>query len=151
MTISNLMTMAESSRKWVKNTAGKGEIAHYEQFLLFPQCFQKTCTGDTYKPGHVSERVNSLPNNPDFYQSHENIAGKGKNAGYHHFLLFPQFFFSPFTKQISNFHSHLSSAHAFNLDQFKNISFGKGLTHYHIVIHSLPNNPWFSLHRKRGF
>ena len=20
------------------------EIAHYEQFLLFPQCFQKTCT-----------------------------------------------------------------------------------------------------------
>ena len=25
---------------------GKGEIAHYEQFLLFPQCFQKTCTAD---------------------------------------------------------------------------------------------------------
>ena len=23
---------------------GKGEIARYEQFLLFPQCFQKTCT-----------------------------------------------------------------------------------------------------------
>ena len=22
--------------KWVKNTVGKGEIAHYEQFLLFP-------------------------------------------------------------------------------------------------------------------
>ena len=29
--------------KWVKNTVGKGEIAHYEQFLLFPQCFQKAC------------------------------------------------------------------------------------------------------------
>ena len=29
--------------KWVENTAGKGEIAHYEQFLLFPQCFQKAC------------------------------------------------------------------------------------------------------------
>ena len=28
----------------VENTVGKGEIAHYEQFLLFPQCFQKTCT-----------------------------------------------------------------------------------------------------------
>ena len=27
--------------KWVENTVGKGEIAHYEQFLLFPQCFQK--------------------------------------------------------------------------------------------------------------
>ena len=30
----------------VENTVGKGEIAHYKQFLLFPQCFQKTCTAD---------------------------------------------------------------------------------------------------------
>ena len=30
-----------------KNTVGKGEIARYEQFLLFPQCFQKTCIADT--------------------------------------------------------------------------------------------------------
>ena len=27
--------------KRVENTVGKGEIAHYEQFVLFPQCFQK--------------------------------------------------------------------------------------------------------------
>ena len=27
----------------VENTVGKGEIAPYEQFLLFPQCFQKAC------------------------------------------------------------------------------------------------------------
>ena len=33
--------------KQVENTGGKGEIAHYEQFLLFPQCFQKTCSADT--------------------------------------------------------------------------------------------------------
>ena len=33
--------------KQVENTKGKGEIARYEQFLLFPQCFQKTCTADT--------------------------------------------------------------------------------------------------------
>ena len=26
----------------VENTVGKGEIAPYEQLLLFPQCFQKT-------------------------------------------------------------------------------------------------------------
>ena len=32
--------------KWVENAVGKGEIARYEQFLLFPQCFQKTCTAD---------------------------------------------------------------------------------------------------------
>ena len=40
----------ENSRKfsrWVENTVGKGEIAHYEQFLLFPQFFQKTSTVDT--------------------------------------------------------------------------------------------------------
>ena len=29
--------------KWVENTVGKGEIACYEQFFLFPQCFQKAC------------------------------------------------------------------------------------------------------------
>ena len=29
--------------KWVENTVGKGEITRYEQFLLFPQCFQKAC------------------------------------------------------------------------------------------------------------
>ena len=36
----------ENSRKFskrVKNTVGKGQIACYEQFLLFRQCFQKAC------------------------------------------------------------------------------------------------------------
>ena len=39
----------EHSRKFskrVENTEGKGEIARYEQFLLLPQCLQKTCTAD---------------------------------------------------------------------------------------------------------
>ena len=39
----------ENSRKFskrVENTVGKGEIARYEQFLLFPQSFQKA-----YFPG----------------------------------------------------------------------------------------------------
>ena len=40
------MKMAESSPRRVENTVGKGEIARYEQFLLFPQCFQKTYTVD---------------------------------------------------------------------------------------------------------
>ena len=26
----------------VENTVGKGEIARYEQFLIYPECFQKT-------------------------------------------------------------------------------------------------------------
>ena len=33
--------------KLVENTVGKREIAHYEQFLFFPRCFQRTCTADT--------------------------------------------------------------------------------------------------------
>ena len=35
----------ENGRKYskrVENTVRKGEIAPYEQFLLFPQCFQET-------------------------------------------------------------------------------------------------------------
>ena len=34
----------ENSRKflkWVDNTMGKGEIARYKQFFLYPHCFQK--------------------------------------------------------------------------------------------------------------
>ena len=31
----------------IENAVGKGEIARYEQFLLFPQSFQKTCITDT--------------------------------------------------------------------------------------------------------
>ena len=30
---------------WVENVS-KGEIACYQQFLLFPQCFQKICTAE---------------------------------------------------------------------------------------------------------
>ena len=40
------MKMAESLPNASK-TLGKREIACYKQFLLFPQCFQKTCTADT--------------------------------------------------------------------------------------------------------
>ena len=33
----------------VENIVGKGEIARYEQFLLFPQCFQKLSVVDVSK------------------------------------------------------------------------------------------------------
>ena len=51
------MKMAENFFKRVENAVGRGEIARYEQFLLFLRCFQKTCTADTLKPGLVWERV----------------------------------------------------------------------------------------------
>ena len=39
----------ETGRKFSKRlkTLGNGEIARYEHFLLFPQCFQKASTADT--------------------------------------------------------------------------------------------------------
>ena len=39
--------MRSKLSKQIENTEGKGEIARYEEFLLFPQCFQKTHTADT--------------------------------------------------------------------------------------------------------
>ena len=40
----------ENGRKFslrVENTVEKGEIARYEQYPLFSQCFHRTCTADT--------------------------------------------------------------------------------------------------------
>ena len=39
MRIWNLMKMAESPPKRVENTVGRGKIARFEQFLLFPHVF----------------------------------------------------------------------------------------------------------------
>ena len=48
----------ENLSKRVENTMGKGEIAHYEQFLLFPQCFQKACFPGASKGVIVWEWLN---------------------------------------------------------------------------------------------
>ena len=45
--------------KWVENTVGKGEIARYEPFLLFPNCFQQACFSGASKGVIVLEWVNS--------------------------------------------------------------------------------------------
>ena len=88
---------------------GKGEIARYERFLLFPQCFLKACFPGASKgvivwEWHRQRHFNSLPNGKilDLTKlkafaddkinvtkmlqfalgSVENIVGKGENAGY---------------------------------------------------------------------
>ena len=43
--------------KHVENTVGKREIARHEQFLLFPQCFQKACFPERSKGVIVWEWV----------------------------------------------------------------------------------------------
>ena len=57
--------MAEISPKREGNAVEKGEIAHYEQFLIFLQCYQKTCTANTYKQGLVLESVKTDRKNLD--------------------------------------------------------------------------------------
>ena len=44
---------------------GKGEITCYEQFLLFPQCFQKACFPGASKGVIVWEWVNHMKKNLD--------------------------------------------------------------------------------------
>ena len=61
---------------------GKGEIARYEQFLFFPQCFQKAYFPGASKGVIVWEWVKRKKE------------GKGENAGDQHFLLFRQCFLS---------------------------------------------------------
>ena len=63
----------------------KGEIACYEQFLLFSQCFQKACLPGASKGVVVWEWVNPFLNNPVFQDlevkgGFENIIGKGGNT-----------------------------------------------------------------------
>ena len=49
---------------------GKGEIARYEQFLLFPQCFQKACFPGASKGVIVWEWVNGLMPFSTVFQFH---------------------------------------------------------------------------------
>ena len=49
--------MAESYPTGLKTPWEKGEIACYEQFLLFPQCFQKACFPGASKGVNVWEWV----------------------------------------------------------------------------------------------
>ena len=49
--------------KWVENTVGKGEIARYEQFLLFAECFQKASFPGASKGVIVWEWVKSYYKN----------------------------------------------------------------------------------------
>ena len=104
----------------IENTVGKGEIARYEQFLLFPLCFlfgelssifikseivvckllqfgrvQILSFGKKLK-GIVSIRPmlwQTIPGLRDpGKEDFESIMGKGENAGNEHFLLFLHWF-----------------------------------------------------------
>ena len=95
---------------------GKGEIARYEQFLLFPLCFQKTCTADTQTPGLVWKRVKG-----------KKCWSQKKNAGNQHFLLSSQYFLL-YQRQILSFELHFNFCLQINLDKSTFFSCGKGIS-----------------------
>ena len=66
----------------------KGENAGYQNFLLFPQCFQK---GSSMK-AFVDDNIRFTEKFIFYLERVENIVGKGENAGNQHFLIFPQCF-----------------------------------------------------------
>ena len=107
----------ENSRKFsrrIENTVGKGEIARNEQFLLFsyvknqglfgkrlsdytPFSFIKFLPNDKILDwskfkAPADDKINVTQNLKFVLGKVENILGKGENAGYHHFHLFPKCF-----------------------------------------------------------
>ena len=62
MTIFQFDKNGRKLSKEVENTVEKGEIACYEQFLLFPLCFLKACFPGASKGVIVWEWVNQAIN-----------------------------------------------------------------------------------------
>ena len=123
--------------KWVENTVGKGEIAPYEQFLLFPQCFQKACFLRASKGVTVWEWVNntiSTSNNPErgFFRKH---SGKTRKCWLPAFSPFPTMFSTlPKTKfQFFILHLFCCLRMLSIWTSLRFLSFGKDLTHSHTV------------------
>ena len=50
--------------KRIENTAGRGKTAHFEQFILFPQCFRATSTADV-----IGKWLTLSQTSPGFYVS----------------------------------------------------------------------------------
>ena len=95
----------ENGRKFskqVENIVGKREIARYEQFLLFPQCFQKACFPEASKGvivwGWVKKEI------------FENIEGKAKMVVTSVFSFFHNVFY--LSKVKFQFHSQIFESSA---------------------------------------
>ena len=55
----NLYNWMDNQWLKVENIVAKGEIAHHEQFLLLPQCFQKSSASEAWESVYMRERVNN--------------------------------------------------------------------------------------------
>ena len=85
-TISDEMDRKFSKR--LENTVGKGEIARYEQFLLFPHVFKRLVLRTRKNQGLFGKGLNVL-NIVEFVLDRvENFVRKEENDVYKHFLTF---------------------------------------------------------------
>ena len=117
--------------KQVENIVGKGEIARYEQFLFFPQCFQKPFFPEVSKGVIVWEWVKD-PKKEDFRKLWE----KEKMLVTSIFP-FPTVFFTLSKREIVILAMFkLSSANAFNLVTSTILSFSKELSSVFSQSHS---------------
>ena len=89
----------------VENIMEKGENAGYQRISFFSQCFQKASFMGFFKSkdynkfldwsklkAHADDKIIVTRKQKFLLGMVENIAGKGENAGYQHFLLFPTMF-----------------------------------------------------------
>ena len=72
-----------------RNTERKGKIACYEQFLLFPQCFQETCTAETKACHEFAKNID--PYQP--VQSDKACQGLMKLVGFFRFAVCKRTFY----------------------------------------------------------
>ena len=82
------MKTADSSQKkiFLENTVGKGEIASYEQFLLFPHSVFNSLPNDKILDlynlkAFTDNKINVTENVKFVLERVENIVGKGESAG----------------------------------------------------------------------
>ena len=98
---------------------GKGEIACYEQFLLFPQCFPKACFPGASNGVLVWEWVKNIVGEK------EKMLATNIFSVFHNFFILSKVNISPF-----QLHLKLLSANALNLDKSIVNCLVKGQTKY---------------------
>ena len=99
-----------------ENAVGKERSTGYQHFSLFPQSFLKPFHSGSLKVRIVWQRlhkINQAEKLKFVLVRVENIVGKGENAGYQHFVFFPQCF------QKASFSGSLTLSHTKNFRLFQ--------------------------------
>ena len=85
----------ENSRKfskWMENPLGKGGIARYEQFLLYPQCFQRLILQTHKNQGLFGKGLKKQDNLLDHQNLDPTQKGLIRAKSWYHFLTCSQLF-----------------------------------------------------------